>query len=210
MSTGEAEPRALLGKKARRAGAVLAEMKIEADRGAADAERADQNRCDEILRRGRRQRGVEAHDDGAVEPGRRQQPQLVALAGEAGTARPAAAGTAADAARRSAPRPCGRARGRALAPRRSRRGGRDARRRNCRWRPRRRPAGRCRCPRAPPRATWKCLRRLYRACSSKYEVMVRRCRILSPAFRQERVFTRLTVSAPLTNFQINRLFNRPC
>ena len=57
-------------------------MKIEADRRAADAEAADQDALDEIGRRGGGKRGVEGHDDGAVEPGRRQQAQLVALAGE--------------------------------------------------------------------------------------------------------------------------------
>ena len=54
-------------------------MKIEADRRAADAERSRQNSCDEILGRSCGQRRVERHHDGAVEPGRRQQAQLVAL-----------------------------------------------------------------------------------------------------------------------------------
>ena len=53
------EPRALLGQKARRARAVLAEMKIEADRRTADAERTRENFDDEILGRGGRQRRVE-------------------------------------------------------------------------------------------------------------------------------------------------------
>ena len=82
MSTAKPSSRALLGQISRRAGAVLAEMEIEADRRAADAEAADQDALDEILRRGGGERGVEGHDDGAVEPGRRQQPQLVALARE--------------------------------------------------------------------------------------------------------------------------------
>ena len=56
---GEAEPRALLGEVSRRAGAVLAEMEIEADRRAADAEAADQDAGDEILRRGGGERRVE-------------------------------------------------------------------------------------------------------------------------------------------------------
>ncbi len=43
---------------------------------------ADQDAGDEILRRGGGKLGVETHDEGAVEPGRGQQPQLVALAGE--------------------------------------------------------------------------------------------------------------------------------
>ena len=57
-------------------------MEIEADRRAADAEHADQDAGDEILGRGGRERGVEAHDDGAVEPGGGQEAQLVALGGE--------------------------------------------------------------------------------------------------------------------------------
>ena len=76
----EAELIALLGQKRGRAGAVLAEMKIEADGGTADAEAADQNARDEILRRRSGERAVERHDDGAVEPRGREQPQLVAFA----------------------------------------------------------------------------------------------------------------------------------
>ena len=47
---GKAEAGALLGQIGRRAGALVAEMEIEADRRAADAEASDQNALDEILR----------------------------------------------------------------------------------------------------------------------------------------------------------------
>ena len=57
-------------------------MEVEADRRAADAEAADQNALDEIFRRRGGELRVEIHDDGAVEPARRQQAQLVARAGE--------------------------------------------------------------------------------------------------------------------------------
>ena len=57
-------------------------MEIEADHGAGDGEPLDQDALDEILGAERRQRGVEGQHDRAVEPGRRQQPQLVALVGE--------------------------------------------------------------------------------------------------------------------------------
>ena len=116
ISTANAEPRALLGQKTRRAHAVLAEMKIEADRRAADAERARKNCDDEIFGGGRRQRRVEIHDDGAVEPGRRQQAQLVRSSTELEQRILRAAGSAADAARRSAPPPFVRVRARASAP----------------------------------------------------------------------------------------------
>ena len=86
-------------------------MEIEADRRAADAEAADQDALDEILRRGRGERGVEGHDDGAVEPGRRRAAAACRARWRAGTAGPAGGRTCADAARRSAPPPCGRAPG---------------------------------------------------------------------------------------------------
>src|SRR5665213_3687605 len=57
-------------------------MKIKTDCRAGDAEAANENFSDKISRRGRRQRGVERHDDRAVEPGAGEQPQLVALARE--------------------------------------------------------------------------------------------------------------------------------
>ena len=79
---GKAEAPALLLQILRRAGAIFSEMEIEADGGGADAEAADQNFFDEFFRRGRHQRGVESHDDGAVEAGAGEQAQLVALAGE--------------------------------------------------------------------------------------------------------------------------------
>ena len=57
-------------------------MEIETDGRAADAEAADQNLFDEIPGRGGGERGVEFHYDGAMQPGRRQQAELVALAGK--------------------------------------------------------------------------------------------------------------------------------
>ncbi len=77
---GKAEPPALLLQILRRAGAVLAEMEIEANGRAADAETAHENLLDEFFRRGRHQRRVEGHDDGAIESGACKQAQLVALA----------------------------------------------------------------------------------------------------------------------------------
>ena len=76
----ETEPRALFRQIGRRAGALVAEMEIEADRRAADAETADQDALDEIFRRSGGELRVEIHDDGAVEPARRQEAQLVARA----------------------------------------------------------------------------------------------------------------------------------
>ena len=70
----------LLGQEFRRAGAVLAEVKIEADRCAANAERAGEDLLDEILGRCRCERRVELHDDRSVEPAGSQEAQLVALA----------------------------------------------------------------------------------------------------------------------------------
>ena len=60
----------------------MSEMKIESDRGAANAKTSDENLFDEIFRRGGGKLGVEFHDNGAVESRRRQQPHFVALAGE--------------------------------------------------------------------------------------------------------------------------------
>ena len=77
---GKAELGALLGEIVGRAAAVLAEMEVEADGRAADAEAADQDLLDEAVGRGAGEPGVEGHDDGAVEPGGGEQAQLVALA----------------------------------------------------------------------------------------------------------------------------------
>jgi hypothetical protein len=57
-------------------------MKVIADRDAADPEPLDQVMVNEILRRGSGPGLVEGHDDGAREPGSRQQPQLSGLVGE--------------------------------------------------------------------------------------------------------------------------------
>ena len=79
----DAEPRRLADQQARRADAALAEMKVVADRNAADAEPLDQVMVNEILRRGAGAGLVEGHHHGAGEPGPGQQPQLVGLVGEA-------------------------------------------------------------------------------------------------------------------------------
>ncbi len=145
---------ALLLQIGRRAGALVAEMKVETDRR--------RRRCRSVRpgcarrnrpprwRRARRRR----HDDGAVEPARRQQAQLVALAGEleqrvlrARNSRGCSTKVKAAALRPSAL---------AQARRRSRRGGRGARRRNCRSPPPCRAAARYRWPaRRGARAIWK-------------------------------------------------------
>ena len=79
----DAEPRRFADQQARRADPALAEMKVVADRDAADAEPFDQVMVNEILRRGSGARLVEGHHHGAVEPGAGQQPQLAGLVGEA-------------------------------------------------------------------------------------------------------------------------------
>ena len=58
-------------------------MEIEADRNAGDRQPLDQDARDEVLGRELGQRRVEPQHDGAVEPGRRQQPQLRPLVGQA-------------------------------------------------------------------------------------------------------------------------------
>src|SRR4030095_16946420 len=78
-----AGPRPLADKRARRAGAALAEMKVVTDRNAADAEALDQIMVNEILRRGSGAGLVEGHHHGTVQPGPGQQPQLAGLVGEA-------------------------------------------------------------------------------------------------------------------------------
>ena len=78
----EAEPGALRGEIAGRAAALRAEMEIEADRNAGHRQPLHQHACDEVLGRELGQRRVEAEHDGAVEPGRRQQPQLRPLVGQ--------------------------------------------------------------------------------------------------------------------------------
>ncbi len=78
----DAEPGRLVDQQARRADAALAEMKVIADRDAADAEPLDQIVVNEILRAGSGPHLVEGHDHGAREPGPGQQPQLSGLVGE--------------------------------------------------------------------------------------------------------------------------------
>ena len=62
----DAEPRPLTDQEAWRASTALAEMKIVADRNAADAEALDQVMVNEILRRGSGADLVEGHHDRAV------------------------------------------------------------------------------------------------------------------------------------------------
>jgi hypothetical protein len=71
------------GEKIRRSGAVGAEMEIEADGDAGDRQLVEQDALDEIIGAQRRQCGVEPEHDRAVEAGRLQQAQLVALVGQA-------------------------------------------------------------------------------------------------------------------------------
>ena len=78
----DAEPGRLVDQEARRADPALAEMKVVADRDAADSEPLDQIMVNEILRRGPGAGLVEGHHDGAGEPGSGQQPQLGGLVGE--------------------------------------------------------------------------------------------------------------------------------
>ena len=79
----DAEARRLADQQARRADPALAEMKVVADRDAADAEPPDQIMVNEILRGGAGAGLVEGHDHGAGEAGPGQEPQLVGLVGEA-------------------------------------------------------------------------------------------------------------------------------
>ena len=81
-STSMPSRRRLADQKARRADPALAEMKVVADRDAADSEPLDQIMVNEILRRGSGAGLVEGHHHGAREPGSGQQPQLSGLVGE--------------------------------------------------------------------------------------------------------------------------------
>ena len=78
----DAEPGRFADQQARRADPALAEMKVVADRDAADAEPFDQVMVNEILRRGPGAGLVEGHHHGAGKPGPGQQPQLGGLVGE--------------------------------------------------------------------------------------------------------------------------------
>jgi len=79
----DTEPWCFADQQARRADPALAEMKVVADRDAADPEPLDQVMVNEILRRGPGPGLVEGHHDRAREPGSGQQPQLAGLVGEA-------------------------------------------------------------------------------------------------------------------------------
>jgi len=68
----DAEPGCFTDQEARRADPALAEMKVVADRDAADPKPLDQVMVNEILRRGPGPGLVEGHDDGAREPGSSQ------------------------------------------------------------------------------------------------------------------------------------------
>src|SRR5688500_9203478 len=74
--------RALLAQVIRRAGAILAEVKVKADDGTGNTEPSDQDLADEVLGAGRCKGGIEGHHNRAVESGGRQQPQLVAVIAE--------------------------------------------------------------------------------------------------------------------------------
>ncbi len=79
----DAEPGRLADQEARRADPAFAEMKVVADRDAADAEPFDQIMVNEILRRGAGAGLVEGHHHGAGKAGCRQKPELGGLVGEA-------------------------------------------------------------------------------------------------------------------------------
>ena len=78
----DAEPGRFADQEARRADPALAEMKVVADRDAADSEPFDQVMVNEILRRGPGAALVEGHHHGAGKPGPGQQPELAGLVGE--------------------------------------------------------------------------------------------------------------------------------
>ena len=157
---------------------------------------------DEIVRRGAGERGVEGHDDGAVEPGRRPAGAACRARSRAGTAAPAAGRSGADAAQRSAPPPCGRAPGRA----------RSAAPITARW-PRCTPSKLPIATTAPASGPGS----MARACAARdVEGLRRHCghwserwsRVRQRAHCRQAGASRHTVSARLTNFQINRLFKR--
>jgi len=74
--------RALCGKEAWRAGASLAKMKVMADRSAGNRKSPYKGTLDEVLGGLARERGIEFHDYGAIEIGRRKQTKLVGLVSE--------------------------------------------------------------------------------------------------------------------------------
>ena len=78
----DAEPWRLADQEARRSDPALAEMKVVADRDAADPEPLDQIMVNEILRRGAGPGLVERHHHRAGKPGSGQQPQFSGLVGE--------------------------------------------------------------------------------------------------------------------------------
>src|SRR4029077_7084555 len=73
---GKAVPLAFYLEKIRRAGAIGAEMKVEADRRAADGEAVDKNALDEIFGSQFGKVGVEGQHNRAVEPGGGEQAQF--------------------------------------------------------------------------------------------------------------------------------------
>ena len=78
----KAEPLAFGRQKTGRAAPVLAVMEIEPDGDALDGQPADQDARDEILGGKRGERLVEREHQGAIEPARREQPQLGRFVGE--------------------------------------------------------------------------------------------------------------------------------
>src|SRR5262245_26810163 len=79
----EAADVTLLLEVSRCAGSRLAEMEIEADRDARGGKSVDQHLFDERGRLKSRERVIELHHDGTVEPGRGEQAELGGLVGQA-------------------------------------------------------------------------------------------------------------------------------
>ena len=79
----ESVPLALRGEERRRAGAPLAEMKVEADHRPAHRKPLEQYAGNKLLGGEARQRCIEGEHDGAVEPGRGEKTELGALVGKA-------------------------------------------------------------------------------------------------------------------------------
>ena len=138
---GEAVLAALRRQEIRRAGAVRAEMEIEADRRAADGEPLDQDALDEFLgasgRRAPRRRCSTIAPSSPVEASSRSLAASSVSRNSGSSGRKKAARMRLEGQRRR--RPAERL-GAPLRRARSPPGGRDARRRNCRWRRPRRAA----------------------------------------------------------------------
>ena len=79
----EIAARPFRSQQVRRSGALVAEAEVEADRRSGNAEPAQQDIVDEILRLGLGQRRIELEHNRAGEAGRREQAQLGPFVGEA-------------------------------------------------------------------------------------------------------------------------------